>query len=202
MAVVSVETRISRVTVYASGARVRRVTELAAPVPARVRIVGLPIAVIDDTVRVEVGGPALATSVRAGVDAPAEADAAAEEAPELRAARRRVQLAEAEVERLGAALDQLARAPIAAEDPTDEPPAPWGEVVAARRAVIALRAERELALRDRLAAMRREGDEAHRAAAAAADRDRRAGTARAAKLHELRKYVEVELAPHADGPIA
>src|SRR6185436_3704606 len=100
MAVVSVETRLERVTVYASGARVRRVTALAAPVPARVRIVGLPITVIDDTVRIELDGPAIATSVRAGVEAPADAEAAAEEAPELRAARRRVQLAEAEVARL------------------------------------------------------------------------------------------------------
>jgi hypothetical protein len=202
MAVASVETRLERVTVYASGARVRRITELAAPLPARVRIVGLPIAVIDDTVRVEIDGPAIATSVRAGVDAPAPADAAAEEGPELRAARRRVQLAETEVERLRAALDQLARAPVAAADPSDEPPPPWGEVVAARRAVLAVRAERELALRDRLVAARLEVDEARRVAEAAADRDLRAGTARAAKLHELRKYVELELTPGGEGASA
>jgi hypothetical protein len=202
MVVVSVETRLEHITVYASGARVRRVTELAAPLPARVRIAGLPITVIDDTVRVEVSGPAIATSVRAGVDAPAEGDAAAEEAPEVRSARRWVQLAEAEVERLRAALDQLARAPIAVEDPAEEPPPPWGEVVAARRGVVALRTERGLALREALAAARREAAEANRAAEAAADRDRRAGTARAAKLHELRKHVEIELAPSGEGPIS
>jgi len=200
MAVASIETRLERVTVYASGARVRRSATLVAPAPARVRIAGLPITVIDDTVRVELDGPAIATSVRAGVDAPADEAAAAEEAPELRAARRRVRLAEAEVERLRAALDQLARAPITAADPSDEPPPPWAEVVAARRAVVALRGERELALRDRLAAARFEVDEAHRVAEAAADRDRRAGTARAAKLHELRKYVELELAPSGAAP--
>ncbi len=109
MAVISVESRLERVTVYASGARVRRTVRLD-DAPARVRVTGLPISVIDDTVRVEVEGAALATSVRAGVDAPAPADAAAEEALELRAARRRVQLAEAEVARLAAALEQLARA--------------------------------------------------------------------------------------------
>lgn len=201
MAVVPVETRLERVTIYARGARVRRVTELAAPIPARVRISGLPITVIDDTVRVELDGPALATSVRVGVDAPAEADAAAEDAPELRAARRRVQLAEAEVERLRAALELLARAPIVAADPSDEPPAPWAEVVAARRGVIELRAARELALREGLAAARVETELAQRAAEAAADRDRRAGTARAARLHELRKHVELELAPSGDGPL-
>jgi Domain of unknown function (DUF4139)/N-terminal domain of unknown function (DUF4140) len=198
MAVVSVESRLERVTVYASGARVRRVTELAAPIPTRVRIAGLPITVIDDTVRVEVSGPAVATSVRAGVDAPDEGEAAAEESPELRAARRRVQLAEAEVARLSAALDQLSRAPIAAPDESEEPPAPWGEVVAARRGVVALRTERGLALREALTAARREATDAQRAAEAVVDRDRRAGTARAAKLHELRKHVEVELVPGGD----
>lgn len=202
MDVASVEARLERVTVYASGARVRRVAAIAAPVPARVRIVGLPITVIGDTVRVELDGAALATSVRTGVAAPADDAAAAEETPELRAARRRVQLADAEVERIRAALDQLARAPVTAEDPSDEPPPPWGEVVAARRAVIAVRGERELALRDRLTAARLEVEEANRAAAAAADRDRRAGTARAAKLHELRKYVEVELTGAGDGAVA
>lgn len=201
MAVVSIETRLERVTVYASGARVRRVTELA-EVPPRVRISGLPIAVMDDTVRVEIEGPAIAATVRAGVDAPEEAAAAAaEEAPALRAARRRLQLAEAEVERLRAALEQLARTPIAAADPSDEPPPPWGDVVAARRAVIALRAERDLALREQLAAARAEVEAAQRVAEAAADRDRRAGTARAAKLHELRKHVEIELQRSGDGPI-
>jgi len=202
MAVVSVDARLERVTVYASGARVRRVAELAAPVPARVRIVGLPVAVIDDTVRVELDGPAIATSVRAGVDAPEAADAASEEPAELRGARQRAALAAAEVDRLRGAIDQLGRAPIIEADPTDEPPAAWADVMAARRAVIALRTERELALREQLAAARLALDLAQRAADAAADRDRRAGTARAAKLHELRKYVEVELSPSGEGAVA
>ncbi|HWU90811.1 MAG TPA: DUF4140 domain-containing protein, partial [Kofleriaceae bacterium] len=101
---VSLDARLERVTVYASGARVRRVAELAAPIPARVRIVGLPVAVVDDTVRVELDGPAIATNVRVGVDAPEVADAAAEDPLELRVARRRAALAAAEVERLRGAL--------------------------------------------------------------------------------------------------
>jgi hypothetical protein len=202
MAVLSVDARLERVTVYASGARVRRVAELAGPIPARVRIAGLPVAVMDDTVRVEVDGPAVATNVRTGVEAAEEAAAAAEEPAELRAARHRAALAAADVERLRAALDALGRAPLIEADPTDEEPAPWTDVVAARRAVIALRAERELALRDQLAAARRALEEAQRIAEAAADRDRRAGTAREAKLHELRKYVEVELVPSGEGALA
>lgn len=85
MEVAAVDARIEQVTVYAAGARVRRVTTIPAPLPARVRIIGLPLGVIDDTIRVDVGGPAVATAVRAGVDAPAASEAAAGESPELRA---------------------------------------------------------------------------------------------------------------------
>ncbi|MBL9020511.1 MAG: DUF4139 domain-containing protein, partial [Myxococcales bacterium] len=51
----------------------------------------------------------------------------------------------------------------------------------------------ELAVREQLAAARREADDAKRALEAAIDRDRRAGSARAPRLHELRKHVELEL---------
>jgi len=72
MAVVTVDARIEHVTVYASGARIRRTVTIPAPLPARVRVVGLPLAVIEDTVRVEVGGPAVATTVHTGIDAPSD----------------------------------------------------------------------------------------------------------------------------------
>ncbi|MBL9016995.1 MAG: DUF4140 domain-containing protein, partial [Myxococcales bacterium] len=100
MTAVSVEARLERVTVYASGARVRRVTTIPAPLPGRVRITGLPLGVIDDTVRVEVGGPAIATGVRVGVDAPSAETAAAEESAEVKEARRRHAHAMAAAERL------------------------------------------------------------------------------------------------------
>ena len=96
---------LAQVTVYASGARVRRVTTVnggAEGALSRVRIVGLPVSVIDDTVRVEVEGPAIATNVRVSVGAPATRDAAEEEAPALRAARAHALLAETEVERMTA----------------------------------------------------------------------------------------------------
>src|SRR5665647_193069 len=112
MEVAAVDARIEQVTVYAAGARVRRVTTIPAPLPSRVRIVGLPLGVIDDTVRIEVGGPAVATAVRAGVDAPIASDAAAEDSPELRDARRRVAIAETELERITAALDVVRVAPL------------------------------------------------------------------------------------------
>jgi len=193
MTAVSVEARLERVTVYASGARVRRVTTVPAPLPGHVRITGLPVAVIDDTVRVEVGGPAIATGMRVGVDAPSAETAAAEDGPEVIAARRRVAHAGAEVERLTAALETVGAASAVQPDPSDDPPAPFEAVLAARRAVVAVKAERELALREALAAARREADDARKVLEAALDRDRRAGSARAPKLHELRKHVELEL---------
>jgi hypothetical protein len=158
-----------------------------------VRFVGLPLGVIDDTVRCEVEGGAVATAVRTGVDAPAD-DARVEESPELRAARRRLALAEAEVARLGAALERLEHAGVVEDDPSDEPAAAWGDVLAARRALVSLRSARELAIREQLAAARREHEDATRAAEVAAERDARAGSAKAARLHELRKYVELDLA--------
>jgi uncharacterized protein DUF4139/uncharacterized protein DUF4140 len=188
------ESRIEAVTLYARGARVRRVATISLAQGApRVRIIGLPAAVIDDTVRVEADGGAVVTAVHVGLDAPATAAAADEVTPEVRAARQRVALAAAELERLEAALAILAAAPIAVAAETDEPPPPWRAMVEARRTLVTMRAERELALRDQLAAARRALEAARRGLAAATDRDHRAGSARTARLHELRKHVELEL---------
>jgi hypothetical protein len=165
------------------------------------RITGLPLAVIDDTVRVEVEGPAVATNVRAGLDAPPPETAAGEETPELRAVRREVALAEAEIERITAALERAGASSIVEADPGEEPAA-WSAIVTARRAVIALRTERELVLREELSAARRKLEDARRARDAAIDRDRRTGTERPAKQHELRKYVDIELvASGASAPV-
>jgi hypothetical protein len=197
----TVEARLEHVTLYANGARVRRVTKIEGSVPQRLRIAGLPLSVIDDTVRIEVDGPAMATNVRAGVDVPATDATAAEDLPEVAAGKRKVALADAEVERLRGALERNGGAPIIEDDPSEEAPAAWAQIVAARRAVVALRAERELALRDQLAAAGRVAEEARRALQAALDREHRTGTAKPAKPHELRKFVDVELASTGDGAI-
>jgi len=192
----AVESSITAVTLYARGARVRRTATIAiAAGQTRARIGGLPVAVLDDTVRIEAAG-AVVVAAHVGLDAPPPEVAAGEESPELRALRLRVARADAEVEQIDAALAVLAAAPVALQAPgTDDgaPPAAWSAVVEARRALVRLRTERDLALRDQVAAARREADEARLALAAAADRDRRGGTARPAKLHELRKHVELEL---------
>jgi hypothetical protein len=184
-----VESRIEQVTIYARGAAVRRIATATAP--ATVRIAGLPLALIDDSVRVEVDGGPVAATVRVGTDAEAEPEA--EESPELRAARRREALATAEVVRLETALDRLAHAPVIAGAETDEPPPAWSAVVAARTQLIEVRAAREQALREALAAGRRELDEAHRTHEVIATREALKGTAKGPKLHEVRTYVELEL---------
>lgn len=191
--------RIESVVVHARGARVRRVATISGAIPVKLRLVGLPLAVIDDTVRSEVDGPATVHAVRVGEDV--VADAEREESAELRAARRRVTLAETEADRIGRAIDQLAAAPVVAEDPSEDAPAAWAAVVAARRQLIATRGEREVRLREQLSAARRELDAAQRAFEIAGERDARSGSARGAKLHEPRKYVELELATSGEGAI-
>jgi hypothetical protein len=191
--VVSVESRIEQVTVYAHGARVRRVASLRAPVPTVVRFVGLPLAAIDDTVRSEVEGGATVTAIRVGVDTPS-GEPRPEESDELRAARQRMAVAESEVERLRGALDQLASAPLIENDPSDEPPAAWSSIIAARRELVAVRAKRGATLREELSAVTRELDDARRAFEVVIEKEAAAGTAKAARLHEVRKYAELELA--------
>src|SRR4051812_37077724 len=144
--VVSVESRLEQVTVYAHGARLRRVATVRAPLPAVVRFVDLPLSVIDNTVRSEVDGGGTVTSLRVDVDVPA-GETRSEESAVLRAARQRVALADAEVERLRHAIDRVAAAKVIADDPTDEAPASWSNVVSARRELVRLRGEREIALR-------------------------------------------------------
>src|SRR6185503_1388100 len=189
---VSVESRIEQVTVYARGARVRRVATLRAPLPSVVRFAGLPLAVIDDTVRSEVEGNAAVTAIRVGVDTPT-GEPRAEESDELRAAKQRVALAESEDERLRGALDKLAEAPLIEEDPSDGLPAAWAAIVAARRDLVALRAKREATLREQLAAALHELDDANRALAVVIEREHTASTAKAARLHEVRKHAELEV---------
>src|SRR6185436_1707663 len=110
-----------------------------------------------------VEGAAVVTTLRVGVTAPSADDVRAEETIELRAARRRVAVAETDAERLRIALERFAHAPVIEDDPSDEPPAAWQAIVTARRALVGLRAERELALREQLATAQREHAEAQRA---------------------------------------
>jgi len=190
------ETRLESVTVYARGARIRRTVSLGST-PPKLRITGLPLSVIEDTVRISVEGSAIASNVRVAVDTPAQAEAR-EEPATVREAKRLVSLCTAELSRLEAGLERLTSSSILAEDPSDEPPAAWAAIVAARRAVLAVRTERELALRGQITAARKRLEAARVELEVAIDRDR-AAPDRDAKPHELRKRLDIELS--GSGPL-
>ena len=192
MRAIAVESRIEHVTVYARGARIRRVATVAGDATV-VRFAGLPLAVLDDSVRADVVGPAIAAQVRVSLDVPETGAEAAEEPAEIAAARRRVGAADAEVARLDGALGALVQAPLVGADPTDDAPAAWASVVAARRALVDLRAARDLELRRAQLAAREAAAVAKRALALLLEQQAWATNAKAARAHELRKVVEIEL---------
>ncbi|HET9620751.1 MAG TPA: DUF4140 domain-containing protein, partial [Kofleriaceae bacterium] len=85
------ESRIEQVTLYARGARVRRAaTHTVGEGASRLRLTGLPVALLDDSVRVEASGGALVTAVHVGLDAAEAGEAAVETSPALRAAQERL----------------------------------------------------------------------------------------------------------------
>lgn len=193
--VAATDTRLESVTIYARGARVRRTVSLAAAT-SRIRITGLPLAVIEDTVRISVEGAAIATNLRVAIDTPPQADAP-EESSAVREAKRLVAVASVELARIEAGVERLRSSSILGEDPSDDPPASWAAIVAARRAVLALRTERELSLRTQITAARKRLEAARIDLEVALDRDRT--SARDAKPHELRKRLDIELS--GEGPI-
>ncbi len=188
----SVESRVEQVTVYASGARVRRIATIVAP--GIVRMIGLPLAVIDDSISASLDGTAVVTAMRVVVDAPATTAAAEETSSELRTARGRLAVANAEVDRIDRAL-QTQPSIVATDDRhgAHDAPAAWNAIVAARRQLVALHAARELRLREQHAAAKRVAREAREAVAVVEDREARASSAREPKLHELRKAIELEV---------
>ncbi len=196
--VAAADTRLDSVTIYARGARVRRTASLTR-CPSQVRITGLPLAVIEDTVRISVDGPALATAVRVGIATPPEATAP-EEISQVREAKRLVAIATAELERLEAAVERLAASSILAADPSDDPPAPWAAIVAARRSVLAVRTDRELALRAQITAAQQRLADARVDLEVALDQQR-ANPTRDARPHELRKRLDIELAASGEGAV-
>ena len=79
---------------------------------------------------------------------------------------------------------------------------PWAAIVTARRALVATRTDRDRELRTQLAVAQAASATAHRAFEAIVEREQRSSTARASKLHELRKVVELDLAGPLDAPDA
>ncbi len=196
-----VRSRIEDVVVYAGAARVRRVARVEVGGAAvQVRLGGLPLALRDGSIRLAATGQVIAADARVVVDLPGidvELPPAVPQA--LAAARRAVALAEAEVARLGRALGRLAALTPGGRDGRPDDPLPeWGAAVDARLQLLALRAERERALRADLGFAHQALEAARRKLAGAEDDHRRASSARAARPHELRKAVVITLRPTAD----
>lgn len=188
-----IEARVDRVTVFERGAKVTRLARVPAPAPSELVIVGLPLGLLDDTVRVSARGAKVLTAA-VTLDAPGATDALPS-APtaEAEAARLACEQAEAEVERIERELASAERAPLLATPPESEPPAEAGKVTAARRSLAALRQRRLAALRRARVEARRTLDERVRARVAAEERDARASSARAPRQRELRKAVQLTL---------
>jgi hypothetical protein len=200
MDIPALDSRIESVTVYASGAAVTRVAELApagGAWPAQVRLVNLPLALEDGSVKVRVEGagdavPA-AVGVRVALEVPDVAKPEPADAEALREARREVLLLRARLgdcTRLAERLSQLAM-PDRPEGKEGEPPPPSPH--AARLGLLEFQQERLAALGEekRDLEVRRRGAEER--LADLLDRKRRAGTAREAREHELRKTAVVSL---------
>ncbi|HEU5058630.1 MAG TPA: DUF4139 domain-containing protein, partial [Kofleriaceae bacterium] len=193
--------RIESVTVYRRGARVVRVADVApGALPAQVRIGGLPLGLSDSSVRARVepvegnGAVPVAFDLRVALEVPAAdaslppADDAELEAATLEQTRR--ERVVAQIEKELARLDSLAVVDRPKGEDGKRPPA---SPVAARRALVRFRVERERALRDELQLARDELDKAERRREALLERERRASGARQAREHELRKAVIVSL---------
>jgi hypothetical protein len=200
---VRIDARVDRVTVFERGARVTRLATLKGThgaLPPRVIAAGLPLGLIDDSVRVTARG-ATAIAATVTLEAPGADDALPAAQPAaLRDARRAAALADGEVQRLRLELDAIEEAPLVVESPAgrDQPPAPWISVTAARRALLELRQGRLRELRHALAAATAHSHECARALKAATDANQRRSDARSPRAQELRKSVVIEL-QHAAG---
>ncbi len=211
------KSRIVGVTVYREGARIRRVAEIAkdaenagaessAEYPKAVRITGLPLSMVDSSVRVSVepiegAGQEpvpIAADIRVTLDVPdSDEELAPPEDKELEAARREVKGLDGRIAQIKRELARVQRLNIAPrpKPAKGEVPAPPPESPThSRLALLDLRETRERALRDELAQLHEEYREAARRAKLLADRYKRATTARQAHEHELRKAVVVSLA--------
>jgi Domain of unknown function (DUF4139)/N-terminal domain of unknown function (DUF4140) len=196
---VRIDAHVDRVTVFERGARVTRIAALPrASAPAAVTIGGLPLGLLDDSVRITARG-AVARSATVVLEAPGQDPALAPaESAALRAAKRAAATAAAEVERIQSELEAVRRAPLAVEASAEhQPPAPWVQIAQARRQLLALRQQRLRELGHALVTATHRAEECGRALHAASDAEQRRSDARSPRTGELRKAVIIDLAPAA-----
>lgn len=196
----SLESRIHEVTVFRSGARVTRIAELPASGASRVRVVRLPLALDDGSVRARVEGEGAATDLRVTLEVPPASPALAAPTDEERiVAQLELARARAEVERVTAMIARVQAIAIVARPKGKEGEPPIPSPTEARRALVTLRTEEQARLSTELAERERALRAAERKNAQIRERVARATTARNPKDNELWKSVVVTLDGSAKG---
>lgn len=189
-----VASTIESVTVYRRGARVVRKVPLDGATTA-IAIAGLPLALDDGSIRVQVDGRGVrALDAKVGVSiAPSDPSLLPPRDEELREARQQLSLLQAEVARIESAIARLSALDIVPRPQARKGQAPLPTPVQARLALARMRCEEAQRLgEDRLA---RQADlrKAERRLAELDDRAKRATSARNAREHELTKTLIVKL---------
>lgn len=185
---------------FERGARVTRIARLAGrrgdpsfALPSRVIAAGLPLGLVDDSVRVTARG-ATALTATVLLEAPGADDKLPEAIPAaLRDARRASAIADGELERLRREVEAIEAASLVVAASPEQPPVSWIAVTAARRALLEMRQARLRELRAALIAASAHAQECTRALRAATDANQRRSDARSPRAQELRKSIAIEL---------
>lgn len=185
---------------FERGARVTRIARLAGrrgdpsfALPPRVIAAGLPLGLVDDSVRVTARG-ATALTATVLLEAPGADDKLPEAVPAaLRDARRASAIADGELERLRREVEAIEAASLVVAASPEQPPVSWIAVTAARRALLEMRQARLRELRTALIAASAHAQECTRVLRAATDANQRQSDARSPRAQELRKSIAIEL---------
>jgi Domain of unknown function (DUF4139)/N-terminal domain of unknown function (DUF4140) len=194
-----ISTRVESVTLYHRGATVRRVAslDLSSGVPTSVFVAGLPLSLLDHTVRVRVeadSGALVLTNVHLGLHAPPRGTPP--EAPErtaLTAVHAKLELRHHDVARIEEEMQRLASVPVLPRPAPEDGRLPTASPMSARTALAQLADE---GLDKRLTLLRALRDEVVALEREAADLERRlrlASTATDVRPDELTKSVHASV---------
>lgn len=199
-------TRVESVTLYHAGATVLRAGALALqPAPTSVLVAGLPLSLLDSTVRARVeteGGDALiVTNVRVGLWAPPRGTpAAAPQAQALRAVEQQLERAQDALRQLADEVARLSSFPVLPRPPPAEGKAPSASPMPARFALeqlaqdaLASRLSEQRAARAQVKALEEQAAALHRAL-------QLASTAQQVRPDELTKSVHLTLLQRGAAP--
>ena len=200
---VNLSSTVRAVTIYRRGAMVTRAAELVRDgdaYPSRVQLVGLPLALEDSSVRVEIhaesdaGSAPVAGDLRVTLAVPElDAELAPPSNDELEQAKLDLALAAAARDAVVRAKARLAKLQPGPRGKPEEGKAPAPSPTAARLELLAFRSERTQQLAKNLAEANERLRQAKEHLETLRERERIATSARNARTHELRKAAILEL---------